>query len=163
VILAAHDGIGYDEELLYVASLLHDIAFVDPERARRNSHPCCFTLNGVEAVMQLSEGSGWDDERRRAAGEAISLHLNLRVGIEHGAEAHLLYAGTRLDATGLRLWDIAPETAGAVLERYPREGLKRAFVEAFKGLAKASPGTRSHFYTRYLGGNRFIMRAPFDE
>jgi hypothetical protein len=162
-ILAAHDGISYDEELLYVASLLHDIGFVAPERARRDSRPCCFTLNGVEATMGLSPESGWAGSRREAAAEAIAMHLNLRVGLTHAAEAHLLYAGTRLDATGLRLWDIDPETVDAVLARHPREGLKRAFVEAFECLARASPGTRSHFYTRYLGGNRFIKRARFDE
>jgi hypothetical protein len=39
-------------------------------------------------------------------------------------------------------------------------------MEETKGVlrrATGSPGARSHFYTRYLGGNRFIMRARFDE
>ena len=105
----------------------------------------------------------WDDAKRGEAAEAITLHLNLYVGRKAGAEAYLVGAGTRLDATGFRHWDLHPDTVEAVLTRYPRENLKAGFTEMMSRQARATRGSRCHFYTRYLGANYFIRNAPFDE
>jgi hypothetical protein len=161
-ILAAHDGTQYDPEVVYVASLLHDIGFAEPQRTA-DSQPCCFTLPGVDAALALGTRAGWDERRREATAEAISLHLNLLLGLDHGAEAYLVYAGTRLDATGYRYWDLHPEAVETVLARYPRLGLKRVWIQMMDKQARGTPGTRSDFYTRVLRGNRFIMRAPFED
>ena len=155
-ILAAHDRISFDEELLWIASLLHDLGFVDRGVTAK---PECFTLVGARAAMAI-DNDGWDDERRRSAAEAITLHLNLRVDLSHGPEAHLLWAGTRLDAVGLRYWDLAPATVAAVLERYPRLDLKSYFPAVFEKEAALVPGSRTHFYTRHLGASRRVRRAP---
>jgi hypothetical protein len=157
-ILAAHDGMSHDEEVVYVASLLHDIAYAEPQRLP-DGRPCCFTKTGADAALSLE----WDEGRRREAAEAITLHLNLYVGRKEGPEAYLVGAGTRLDATGFRNWDLHPHTVEAVLARYPRENLKEGFTEMMSRQASATPGSRCHFYTRYLGANYFIRRAPFDE
>jgi hypothetical protein len=45
-ILAAHDRISFDEELLWIASLLHDLGFVDRGATAK---PECFTLVGARA------------------------------------------------------------------------------------------------------------------
>lgn len=155
-ILAAHDRISFDEELLWIASLLHDLGFVDRGATAK---PECFTLVGARAAMAI-DSEGWDDERRRSVAEAITLHLNLHVDLSHGPEAHLLWAGTRLDAVGWRYWDVAPGTAAAVLERYPRLDLKEYFPAVFEKEAALVPGSRTHFYTRYLGASRLVRRAP---
>jgi hypothetical protein len=161
-ILAAHDGTRYDAEVVYVASLLHDIGFAEPQRTA-DFRPCCFTVPGVEAALDLGARAGWDLRRQETAAEAISLHLNLLLSLDHGAEAYLVYAGTRLDATGYRYWDLHPAAISSVLARYPRLALKRVWVETMEKQAVGTPGTRSHFYTRSLRGNRFIMNAPFEE
>jgi hypothetical protein len=161
-ILAAHDRIRYDVELLYIGALLHDIGFAEPQHAP-DGRPCCFTLTGANVAVDLGARFGWDEHRCELAAQAITLHLNLYVGPQYGAEAHLLYAGTRLDATGFRHWDLEPDAVGAVLTRHPRLDMKRDFVEMMGKQARGTPGSRAHFYTRYLRGNRFIMRAPFEE
>jgi hypothetical protein len=155
-ILAVHDGIAFDEELLWVASLLHDLGFVDRGVTATAE---CFTLVGARAALGL-HAEGWDVTRRRSVAEAITLHLNLRVDLSHGPEAHLLWAGTRLDAVGLRHWDIAPATIASVLQRYPRLDLKDYFPAVFEKEATLAPGSRTHFYTRYLGASRRVRRAP---
>jgi hypothetical protein len=136
-ILAAHDGIRYDQELLYVASPLHDLGWADPAQGRPFARRC-FTLTGAQAALELEAGQGWDQRRKEAAAEAITLHLNLVVGLRHGPEAHLLHAGTRLDATGYRHWQIASETVGAVLARHPRQGLKEAWCTMMAAQADAA-------------------------
>lgn len=158
-ILAAHDGIDYDEEMLYVASLVHDIGFPEPQRTP-DGRPCCLTVAGADAALRIASTAGWDERRGETVAEAITLHANLYVGRRAGPEAYLLYAGARLDQTGFRYWDLPPETVNEVLKRYPRQGWKRASCEM---MSKQARVTRAHFYTNYLGGNWFIMRAPFED
>ena len=162
VILAAHDGITFDEELLYVASLIHDIAFAEPPQYP-DGRARCFVVACADAVLKVGTSAGWDERRSELAAEAITLHANLYVGRRHGPEAYLLYAGARLDQTGFRYGDLHPDTVHAVLERHPRQGWKRACCGMMSKQAEATPGSRAHFYTRHLAGNSFIMRAPFEE
>jgi hypothetical protein len=159
VILAHHDNIRFDEELLYVASMAHDLGFVSRPAP---TEPECFTLVGAREARALA-APGWDEQRGRLAAEAITLHLNLRVDPSRGTEAHLLWAGSRLDAVGLRWWDIEPATVAMVLDRYPRLQLKEYFVQVFEAETASSPGSRTAFYTRFLGANRRVRRARFSE
>lgn len=71
-----------------------------------------------------------------------------------------MWAGIRLDAVGMRLWDIAPITIARVLERYPRLDLKNYFPAVFEKEATLVPGSRTHVYTRYLGASRRVRRRP---
>lgn len=158
-ILATHDGLRFDQEVVYVASLLHDIHFTDVN-ARPNPH--CFTLPAAERAQEVGEKHGWNDERRDLAAEAITLHLNLRPP-QNSPEAYVVYAGARLDTSGYRYGHIHPRVLQAVLDRHPRLNLKRDSRPMFMAQAAANPGTRVHFYTRYLGVNWFIARAPFEE
>lgn len=41
--------------------------------------------------------------------EGIALHMNVRVRVTQGVEAHLLNAGAALDGVGLRLAELSPE------------------------------------------------------
>jgi HD domain. len=157
--LAACDGISYDAELLYVASLVHDIGFPEPQYAPDGS-PCCLSFTGAQAALEVGADAGWDQDRSEAAAEAITLHVNLWVRRRSGPEAYLMFAGARLDQTGFRYWDLAPETEHAVLERHPRTAWKATSCAMMKRQAK---GSRADFYTRYLAANWFIKHAPFEE
>jgi hypothetical protein len=158
-VLAAHDGIGYDREVVYVASLLHDLYFASP---RALDHPHCFTLPAAEKAIELGGDAGWDEQRRELVADAITLHLNVSPP-RRTAEAYVVYAGARLDVTGYRYRDLHPDTVEALIERHPRLDLKRESAPIFDELAVANPGSRAHFVTRYLAVKWFIRRAPFAE
>ena len=157
--LALHDGLRFDSEVVYLASLLHDLHFADPH-AMPNAH--CFTLPATEAAGSLAAEAGWDEGRRALAAEAITLHLNLRPP-RNSPEAYAVYAGARLDVAGYRYGDVHPDALRSVLDRHPRLDLKRESAPMFEAQAAANPGSRAHFYTRYLAVNWFVRRAPFDE
>jgi hypothetical protein len=157
--LAAHDGLRYDREVVYVASLLHDLYAEDP---RALPYPHCFTLPEAERAEQLTESAGWEERRRGAAAEAITLHANLWPP-RGSPESYLVFAGARLDVVGYRHWDLHPTTLQAVLERHPRLELKRRSVKIFEAQAAANPGSRMHLMTRYLAATWFMRHAPFDE
>jgi hypothetical protein len=158
--LAEYGGLTPDPELLYVSSLLHDLGL--SEGAGSDSAPPCFTLVGAGAAVLIGRRGGWDEARAERAEQAITMHMNLRVGPEHGVEAYLMTAGTQLDVLGHRVWRLSPETVRAVLERYPRRGVKRGMVELFGEQARAHPGSRARFY-RYLGQSPMFRAAPFRE
>lgn len=106
--------------------------------------------------------AGWDERRAIAAAEAITLHMNLWPP-RQSTEAYLVFVGARLDVIGYRYEDLHPETVRQVLERHPRLDLKRESVPLFRAQAEANPGSRVHFYLRFLASNWFMQRAPFKE
>jgi hypothetical protein len=112
--------------------------------------------------LALGAEAGWDEARTKAAAEAITLHLNLWPPRE-SPEARYVFLGARLDVVGYRYWDLHPETVQRVLARHPRLQLKRESAPMFERQAAANPGSRVHFYTRYLAVTWFLGRAPFAE
>jgi HD superfamily phosphodiesterase len=54
-VLAAHDGLRYDKEVVYVASLLHDL-YAESPRVLPNPH--CFTLPEADRTEELAASAG---------------------------------------------------------------------------------------------------------
>jgi hypothetical protein len=161
-LLAAHRGLRPDEELLYVASLLHDLGLT-PAYASGPTEAPCFAVRGAAAARSLVRRAGWTAESERRLAEAITLHVNVDVGLEHGLEAHLLNAGTALDVTGLRYWELGSSSAAAVLERFPRLGMKQAIWAAWDSEARRHPDCRGQFLNRYLQFGARVRGAPFPD
>ncbi len=161
-VLATHQGVRFDDELLYVASLLHDLGLLAPYLGGPG-RPECFTLRGADAASKLVEGAGWDAERRDRLAEVITLHANVRVGLEHGLEAHLMNAGVLVDVTALRIWEINAQDVVALVERLPRLDMKRRLWGVWKAEADAHPACRGHFANRYLQFGHRVRSAPFSE
>ena len=85
-ILASRQGLRYDEELLYVSSLLHDLGL--SEQGDPQPDPGCFALVGAKRCQEVGALYGWDPDRRVRAAEAVTLHMNLRVRPKEGVEAY---------------------------------------------------------------------------
>jgi HD domain len=158
-LLGRQGGIRHDEELLYVASLLHDLGATS-RYPGEGLH--CFGVVSALAARDLVRAREWKEARARATAEAISLHLNVRVGLEHGPEAHLLSAAAALDVTGLRVWELDRRTIGAVLARHPRLDFARE-MDTFTQLEMvARPDGRIRFLYRYLLFGQLMRRCPLD-
>ena len=157
-ILAARDGIAFDEEILYVSALLHDVGM---PVAAAEGHDCCFTLDSVLAVRAL-QAPLEPQARRRAVEEAIALHLNPAVAPERGAEAHLMNAAAALDVLGMRLWEIEPDAKAAVIARHPRLEFKAEWDGLCRAHIRAMPRGRVGWLYRYAAFGLQLRRAPFD-
>lgn len=151
------DGFRFDAELLYVASLLHDIGLT--ETYDRGG---CFESDGADAARELLAGLGWPAERADRVGRAIYLHMH-DVAADEPAEAHLLAFGTSVDVSGRRLHEIDEPLRDAVLETYPRLGFKRHFLALFEDQAARKPQCVVHTYLHEQGGASRILDAPFAE
>jgi len=159
MILAEHDGLRPDPELLYVASLLHDLALTD--RYRDCAPMPCFGARAALLASDWARERGWPDHRCATLADAISLHLNVAVPSTHGPEAQMLQAGAGLDVIGLRHWQLAPETVASVLARYPRRDMKRIATSLFE--AESHRGTRAELLSRWLMFGPLVRYSQFDE
>jgi hypothetical protein len=159
--LAQTERIRFDEELFYVASTLHDLGLADAHKCR-DTGCACFAVEGARAAEHFATDLGWSSERRDRLFTAISLHLNIRVGLEQGPEAHLLHEGAALDVIGARLRELHPDTVQEVLRDYPRLDFKAGMSAAMKEQAKLRPQSRAALLVR-LGFIGMIRAAPYSE
>lgn len=141
-LFAQRDRVRHDEELLYLACVLHDLGLTD-EHWGRDPRAKCFAVEGAYAAHALVHGHGASDERARKVAEAISLHLNVTVPTRLGAEAHLLSKGVSLDVVGRRLHQVPPPSRRSVDERWPRDGFAGELAASTAGQAQLRPGSRS--------------------
>lgn len=161
-VLAQLDGIRFDDELFYVASVLHDLGLTPhPSAQRHDIH--CFAVAGAYAAREYMSSLGLSPERSDALAEAICLHLNVSVPLDQGPEAHLLAAGTSLDVVGARTWDIPPADRERVLARYPRKGLKDELLRLFRQELERRPKSRTGFLCTWLPFARLVRKAPFPD
>jgi hypothetical protein len=161
-LLGRRDGVGYDDELLYVASLLHDLKLPDPAAVEAEGVRC-FALAGGIAAERFARERGYEPERANELGETVAMHVNGWVPPTAGPERHLVAAGAALDVVGAHRRRLDRETVAAVLERHPRRGAKRELTELCRAMAAATPGSRVDFAIRRLFFLRLIRAAPFRE
>ena len=157
--LAQVNDIKFDEELFFTASVLHDLGLTSTHFCQ-DSSCSCFAVEGARAARSFASTQGWSNQRCDQLAEAISLHLNVRVGLGYGAEAHLLHAGASLELIGARVRQLGAASVTQVLDAYPRLNFKTEIAEAMKGQARARPTSRAAFLVR-LGLIGLLRSAPF--
>lgn len=156
--LAEIDGIQYDDELLYVAAMLHDLSLSEARQPPSNA--ACFAVHSGAEARAHTLAAGADADFARQVDDAIAAHFNVAVPVSWGAEAHLLHAGAHFDVVGHRLREIAPSTVIEVLERMPRTGLADCVAAAMRGEVGLRPRSRAALLQR-LGMERAVRRARF--
>jgi hypothetical protein len=157
-LLGQRDGIGFDEELLYVACVLHDIGLTDrfdePERS--------FEIVGADVAAALTERHAWELARRYTVHRAIVLHMSPSISPAELAEVRLLDAGVTCDVSGRRVEEIEKRALEEVLRRYSRADFKRDFSAALRREAARKPRCSAAVLFD-LGLQQRIDEAPFPE
>lgn len=154
--LAAHDQLAFDPEILYVASVLHDIGLVS-EYDRGG----CFEVDGAIAAEAFALEHGQSPDRARAIYDVVALHMAAALPPDAPAEVVLLEASTGTDVTGYRFADVRPRAIPGVLAGYPRLNFKRDFAAMFRDQAARKPTCRVAEMVA-TGKLEAIDRAPFD-
>jgi hypothetical protein len=156
-LLAARVGRSFDSELLYVASLLHDLGLT--AHAPATLAAPCFAVSGARAAESFLSEQGYAAERTAAISECISLHLNTYVPESASVEAHLLAAGAALDVAGIRKRELSRELRSAVLQRHPRDGFASEFAPCLHQQVAAWPNTRVAMLDRTFGLTARLQRT----
>jgi hypothetical protein len=152
----------FDEELLFVASALHDLGLTSAAARLSPTRSECFAVEGGFAAETFLADRGVTPRPREVIAEAICLHLNVRVSLAHGVEAHLLHEGAALDVVGVRFEEVAANTRNEVLAAHPRLEMKSSLVAAMKHQSNIRPRSRAGLLCEH-GFIAMIRRAPFEE
>ncbi|MEM9459065.1 MAG: HD domain-containing protein [Myxococcota bacterium] len=155
VALAAQHGRRYDAELLYVASLLHDLGLTEAHRG-----PAPFELRGARAARAWCCEHGMPTERADRVHEAIALHTSLGI-TDREPESLYVHLGAGVDVFGLRFEEISRPTVDVILEQWPRLSFKESIIEDVQPEIE-NPGSPLTGMWR-LGFARQIRGAPFAE
>ncbi|MEU4603738.1 HD domain-containing protein [Kribbella sp. NPDC023972] len=148
-----------DEELLYVACLLHDIALTDDYRPPESV--ACFAVHGGEVARTTLTSLGAQPSYAEEVAHAIALHMNVRVPADQGLEAHLLHAGAHLDVAGTRAADLPRRAIREVVSKYPRDGFPTCFATLMRRESKERPNSRAAVLWR-LGMRLPLHHNPLD-
>lgn len=129
--LAAEEG--YDDELLFLSCILHDIGLTtQADRGRR------FEVDGAEAAMDLLRASGLEAPGAQIVWDAIALHTSAGIAERRGTEVALTRAGIGMDFGSDA--DLVPGALAAqVHDRYPRLDMARCLTDAIVGQAQGRP------------------------
>ncbi len=159
-LFAGRDGIAYDEEIVYVACLLHDLGLT-PAHWNEDARAQCFGVEGAFAAESFCGEHGVDADRSDRIAEAIVCHLNVRVPTECGVETSLVHDGVALDAVGQRVADLPRPAIAEVVARHPREGLAEELVPLTRRQARERPRSRMALFTK-LGFQGLVRANPLD-
>lgn len=158
-LIALHDGIKFDRELGFAASMLHDLGLTptaDPPPCE-----CCFGVGGGVHARDFLLGQGFHREHADIVAHAVAVHLNYHVpSEEHGAEAFLVTRGAICDVFGTGVSRMSEKSVKDVLAKYPRDELYTIFnATAFKHL----DGTRFEVsFSAVSNGKVQIFDHPLD-
>jgi hypothetical protein len=153
---AAH-GIAFDDELLYVSAMLHDIGLTDPF----DSHRLPFEEAGGDLAWVFGVAAGWPADRAARAMEIIVLHMRDDVSSAADPESHLLQVATSWDVVGRRPEEFPAEARAEILTRYPREGFGSEFAACFEDQAIRKPDSAAATSIANNGAER-IKTNPLD-
>lgn len=155
--LAALDAATVDEELCYVACLLHDLQLGDPTPGR------CFAVAGGLRAERFAVERGQAPERAAAIGAAVAGHITVGASEDLSDPAGFVSAGAFVDVSGARLDEFDPAWVADVLERHPRHDAKRVILAHWSAETRAVPRGRARWLSTVAGFPLLVRAAPFAE
>ncbi len=136
---AAAREIVFDDELLYVSAVLHDLGLL----TEFDNHRLPFEFAGGHVAAMFAAGAGWPRPRRRRVVEVIVAHMADSVDVRLDPEGFLLERSTGFDISGRGPEDFPEEVQAAVMARYPRLGLAEEFLACFRDQADRKPTSQA--------------------
>lgn len=153
---AAH-GIAFDDELLYVSAMLHDIALTDAF----DSYRLPFEEAGGDLAWVFAVAAGWPADRAARVTEIIVLHMRDDVSSTADPESHLLQVATSWDVVGRRPEEFPVAARTEVLAAYPRLGFGSEFLACFEDQASRKPASAAAMSVTNNAAGR-IAANPLD-
>lgn len=128
-------GIDVDAELLYVATMLHDLALEEPF----DNATLPFEVAGGFVASIFAAGAGWSPHRRARAAAIVVDHMR---DVEPAAdpEGYLLARATSLDISGHDPGAWPAELLAEIVAAHPRLDLGELFTARFEDQAARKPG-----------------------
>lgn len=127
-------GIDYDEETVFLASILHDLGITAYGRGGQR-----FEVDGADAAARFLRHRGFDESRTRVVWQSIALHTSVGLGHRFGTEHAVCHGGIDMDVVGTQRELLSPGFADRVHGAWPRHNLGFAIAEAIGRDTQANP------------------------
>ncbi len=157
-ILAHQDGLKFDREVFYLASIMHDIGLSEKHAA----DPGSFEYVGAKVAHDFCLDHDYDEQKSVLVHDAIALHSAVGSAHKEDPEIALVHFGAGVDVIGIHYDEIPKYALTEILEEYPRLDFKNAFVDLVDKQAEMKP--KSHIATHMkLGFGKKVKQTPFSE
>jgi hypothetical protein len=147
-LIAAAKRIDHDREIVYVASILHDVGLSPAHMSSRRP----FEVDGAQAAKAMLDRHGIGGNRAWLAWDAIALHDNGGIAALKQPEVALVNAGVNADFGAVD--ELTPGQVRGVLESAPRGKFIEVFLEAAAAVAKRKPDACAHSFVADVGERR---------
>jgi hypothetical protein len=135
-------GQKYDEEILYLACILHDLGLTD-----RFQDESPFEIQGAETARKFLEELGYSKEKLGTVWDGIAMHSS-PIGQFKQPEIALVGEGAGSDAIGPDLSQIKKGDLAEIVRAFPRLKFKEAFVKTCADVARKHPRAASSSFMR---------------
>jgi HD domain len=160
--------LSFDYELLYLASVLHDLGLTEKYAGDRS-----FEIEGAEAARKFLGERGLSEERSGIVWDGIAMHPYAMANYKR-PEIALVANGAAADVVGSDIAKVAPARKEQVLRAFPRLGFKTNFTQTCAEVVRRHPGGAYRSFMRDIGERHVlgfqvpnicdaIAAAPFAE
>lgn len=155
VALAAREGWRFDPQVLWTASLMHDVGLT-----RIPQNTMCFEVEGAELARRFLERRGMASEAAERGAITIILHMRPNVTLADGVEAVLLDRATSLDVRG-EGYGLVDDVRAAVVAAFPRGAFDRRFTSAIRREVAVRTDCQSSRLLDVVGLVDWMARSPW--
>lgn len=127
-------GVDYDDELVFLACLLHDLGVTDYGTGDQR-----FEVEGADAAARFLRERGIAEDRVITVWQSIALHTSVGLAERFGDVQNLAYLGISLDVNGIEKDLLSPGFADRVHTAWPRHDLGYAIAAAIAGGTASNP------------------------
>ena len=126
---AQRNNLAHDTELLYVASVFHDLGLV----SHYSSPDLRFEVDGANAARDFMKSHGVPKEKLQLVWDTIALHTTIGIAEHKENEVALMYSGVGLDVMGEGYEHLTEEHRYEIVKAFPRNDFKKKIIPTFFG------------------------------
>lgn len=127
-------GVDYDEEVVFLAAILHDLGLTAYGRGDQR-----FEVEGADAAGRFLRELELAEARVRTVWQTIALHTSVGLGHRFGSEHAVCHGGIDLDVVGTQKDLLPAGFADRVHAEWPRHNLGYAIAEAIGRDTQGNP------------------------
>jgi hypothetical protein len=131
---AAADGVGLDDEVLYLGTVLHDVGLSPAATGTER-----FEVRGANVVRSLLAEHGMERDRVANVWDCIAMHASTPLARHKSPETRYANRGIALDVRGSGAEGLDPALVRSVLDRWPRGAFPSEFEAVLADEVRANP------------------------
>jgi HD domain len=133
-------GMKFDEGLLYLACILHDLGLTEPFAGELP-----FEIQGAQAALRFLRDRKYTAKKAEIVWDGIAMHP-VRIGQFKRPEVALVGEGAGADVLGPDPSEIGKGSLGEILSAFPRLRFKTAFLDSCGDVVRRHPAAASQTF-----------------